>query len=123
MMGAQGIVAGLRVTRLLTAVLVALVALSLASDAHASSRRAVVGTHYARIVADCADPAPGHASCYALRRVPATASTPGAQPYVVTSSYPVGPAGGYTPADLWSAYGLGTKDSLTATDGPGSDQT
>ncbi len=123
MIAGQGTFAGLRMTRILVVVGVAIVALSLVSVAHATTRRAVVGTHYARVVADCADPAPGHAACYALRRVPATASTPGAQPYVVHSSYAVGPAGGYTPADLWSAYGLGTKDSLTAASGPGSDQT
>ena len=123
MIGRQGTFGGLRPTWMLAAIAVAIVALSLASVARANTRRAVVGTHYARVVADCADAAPGHASCYALRRVPASASTPGAQPYVVHSSYAVGPAGGYTPADLWSAYGLGTKDSLTATGGPGSDQT
>jgi DNA-binding beta-propeller fold protein YncE len=112
------------VAAMVAAVSLALVALSLAPAAHAAAvRRAVVGTHYARIVADCADPAPGHASCYALRRVPASASTPGAEPYIVASTYPVGPAGGYTPADIWSAYGLGTKDALTAADGSGTGQT
>jgi hypothetical protein len=85
--------------------------------------RAVVGTHYAKIVADCPPPSPGHFSCYALQRVAAKASTPGAQPYDVQASYPVGPDGGYTPSDLWSAYGLGALSTLGAAGGPGTGQT
>jgi Bacterial Ig-like domain (group 3)/PKD domain len=86
-------------------------------------QRAVVGTHYATIVADCGAPSPGHEACFALRRVRATASTPGARAYTVKAAYAVGPADGYTPSDLWSAYGLGTRATLTATGGPGSGQT
>lgn len=53
----------------------------------------------------CAVPAsPTAPRCYAMVRVPATRSTPGARPYAVPS-YQTGPAGGYTPADLASAYG------------------
>jgi PKD domain len=68
--------------------------------------RAVVGTHYAVTRDACAAPALGHVSCLAMRRVPVAKGTPGAQPYVVKASYPVGQAGGYTPADLASAYGF-----------------
>ena len=85
--------------------------------------RAVVGTHYAKIVPGCAVPARGHAGCFVLRRVPAAATTAGARAYSVRASYAVGPKGGYTPSDLWSAYSLGNLASLTATGGPGSTQT
>ncbi|MGB9185708.1 MAG: Ig-like domain repeat protein [Solirubrobacteraceae bacterium] len=85
--------------------------------------RAAVGIHYAKIVADCGAPAPGHARCFALRRVAANAGAPGAKPYAVRASYPVGPGNGYTPGDLWSAYGLGSLATLSATGGPGTGQT
>jgi 6-phosphogluconolactonase (cycloisomerase 2 family) len=89
----------------------------------ATTRRAKVGTHYAKVVPGCAAPKPGHASCYLLRRVPATASTDGAESYVVRASYAVGLAGGYTPQDLWTAYGLGSAATLEAAGGIGSTQT
>jgi hypothetical protein len=57
---------------------------------------------------------PGHMNCFAVRRVPVKASTPGARPYVkqiaaVGPDQPngtigLGPAGGYTPNDLAAAY-------------------
>jgi hypothetical protein len=101
------------------AVSAAFVSVAQAATAH----RAVVGTHYAKIVADCTAPSPGDDGCYALRRVSVSKGTTGAQRYVVRDSYPVGPADGYTPSDLWSAYGLGTPASLTAAGGPGTGQT
>jgi hypothetical protein len=92
--------------------------------AHAAAPdRALIGTHYAKIVADCAAPSPGYDGCYALRRVSVSKGAAGARPYVVRASYAVGPAGGYTPSDLWSAYGLGTQATLTAAGGPGTGQT
>jgi 6-phosphogluconolactonase (cycloisomerase 2 family) len=87
-------------------------------------RRAVKGAHYAKVVPACGARGDRHSNtCFALRRVKATASTPGAKRYVVPASYPVGPAAGYTPSDLWAAYGLGTPTSLTAAGGPGTGQT
>ena len=91
--------------------------------AAATVHHAVVGKHYARVIPECSAPAPGHVGCFALRRVEVDQSTPGAEPYVVHSSYATGPHGGYTPADLWSAYSLGTASSLTAPSGPGANQT
>lgn len=53
----------------------------------------------------CAVPkSPYTPRCYAMVRVPAGRNTPGARPYAVPT-YQVGPAGGYTPADLAAAYG------------------
>lgn len=47
----------------------------------------------------------GQASCLAVRRVAATASTPGAvRLRAAEATVPLGPAGGLTPADLSSAY-------------------
>jgi hypothetical protein len=58
---------------------------------------------------------PHHVNCFAMRRVPVNASTPGAKPYLklAASSSPSavanvigpGPNGGYTPADYAAAYG------------------
>jgi hypothetical protein len=39
-----------------------------------------------------------------MRRNVVAKGTPGARPFAVRASYPTGPAGGYTPADLASAY-------------------
>lgn len=46
------------------------------------------------------------ASCMGYRLVPATKSTPGARRFVSTSAATAGPKGGYTPADIASAYGF-----------------
>jgi hypothetical protein len=124
--GGAGCLSAGRATSLLALLIIAMVGLGRPAPARAAAavpERAVVGTHYAKIVADCPPPSPGHFSCYALQRVAAKASTPGAQPYDVQASYPVGPDGGYTPSDLWSAYGLGTLSTLGAASGPGTGQT
>jgi hypothetical protein len=54
----------------------------------------------------CGTPKAGHAQCFAMRRVAATASTPGARPMIVNPGFATGPAGGYTPGDLATAYGV-----------------
>ncbi|MCW2498224.1 PKD domain-containing protein [Jatrophihabitans sp.] len=46
------------------------------------------------------------ASCFAMRRETVSAATPGAVPMAKTSALTAGPAGGYTPADLATAYGF-----------------
>jgi hypothetical protein len=100
------------------------IALSAVPAAQAATvRRAAVGTHYATIVRDCPPARVGHASCFVLQRKAASASTANARPYVVSASYPVGPAAGYTPSDLWSAYDLGSLATLTASGAPGNGQT
>lgn len=72
-------------------------------------------------VHDCAVPRPGHASCHALRlvaeRVTADSATAARAARRATSSLPdfiTGPAGGYTPSDLATAYGVDPA-STTAT--------
>jgi PKD repeat protein len=76
-----------------------------ASTARPSQVKPAAGTHYAVTRNVCSAPAPGHAACDSMRRVTVPKGTPGAQPFVVSPNYPVGLAGGYTPADLASAYG------------------
>jgi subtilase family serine protease len=61
---------------------------------------------------ECAAPRPGQLSCYAMRLVPASKDTAGAQRLAATpSAVPKGPSGfGLTPTDLETAYGY---DRLT----------
>jgi len=68
----------------------------------------VQGTRYAKISPVCPAAQPGDATCFALARVPvpaAAAGDAGVRPYVVNRAVESGPAGGYTPAELASAYG------------------
>jgi hypothetical protein len=74
--------------------------------ASATPHFAKVGTHYSVQKHLCAAPKAGHAACFAIRRVAASKSTPGAEPYSVKAAIPVGPSGGLTPSDLTTAYGL-----------------
>src|SRR5690348_12664259 len=62
-------------------------------------------------VHECATPKPGHASCHAMRLIleKVKAGTSGHAARRATSSLPgyiTGPAGGYTPSDLATAYGV-----------------
>jgi hypothetical protein len=61
---------------------------------------------YAKDVPLCERAAPGQMQCFALKRVDVPAGTKGAYPYVVPTGRTSGPAGGYTPHDLASAYGF-----------------
>jgi Subtilase family len=80
-----------------------------AASAGPSSPRvhhARVGTHYAVFKPVCAASHKfGRASCLAIRRIPATRTTPHARAYDVPAAYARGPKGGYTPNDLAHAYG------------------
>jgi PKD repeat protein len=58
-------------------------------------------------------PQPGVATCFGMRRVPASASTPNAVAYTVPS-VATGPSGGYTPGDLATAYGITNPDAATS---------
>jgi YVTN family beta-propeller protein len=62
--------------------------------------------HYGEIENVCRQPTgPSQASCFAMRRVDVSKGTPGAMAFKVGGgSYATGPAGGYTPGDLASAY-------------------
>ncbi len=63
-------------------------------------------TGYAKVRQVCPAPKPGDATCFALALVPAPAGAAGATPYRVgAGASSKGPAGGFTPADLASAYG------------------
>ena len=65
------------------------------------------GVHEALVEPSCpVHVRPGHVTCFAMRRVVVPAGTPGAHPYLVRAdgATTTGPAGGYTPADLASAY-------------------
>jgi PKD repeat protein len=91
---------------------VVLVALASSADAApaalASKPISPAGTHYAVVRPACPPPTPGHATCFALVRVPVAAdvaASVGAKPYVPgDGAYETGPKGGLTPADLASAY-------------------
>ncbi len=77
--------------------------------ASARSKRAPLGTHYAKISRVCSTPRPGDATCLALARVPvpaAAAGEPGVSSYTaVRGALEPGPADGLTPEELASAYG------------------
>ena len=73
------------------------------------------GRHYETISRVCPLPSPGHPECNRLIARSATASTANAS-YLVRAAYPVGPAGGLTPGDLATAYGV---TGVTGTDGAG----
>jgi PKD repeat protein len=66
-------------------------------------------TRYARITHACPTAQPGEATCFALVRVPVSASAaaePGVAQYTAgDGALESGPAGGLTPAELASAYG------------------
>jgi hypothetical protein len=71
------------------------------------AHNATAATHYAVTKRVCnAAPKPGFAACDAVRLVRTSKTTPGARPYVATAGLDLGPAGGYTPADLATGYGF-----------------
>jgi len=95
--------------------LLGMVALALPAASGAAVRRAKLGRHYETISRVCPLPSPGHPECNRLIARSATASTANAS-YLVRAAYPVGPAGGLTPGDLATAYGV---TGVTGTDGAG----
>ncbi len=70
------------------------------------------GTYYAVGERACKPAKPGRATCYAIRRVLVKKGTPGARAFTISAGAmaagTIGPAGGLTPGDLASAYGLTT---------------
>lgn len=107
MLGSRRVV--IRLAAALTAVslapLVATAQPSLASGASSNK-------HYAIAKMVCPPAKLGRASCFAMRLVRATATTPGANSYEAAAGAATqGPAGGLTPSDLATAYGF----SSTAT--------
>jgi PKD repeat protein len=95
--------------------LLGIVALALPAASGATVRRAKLGRHYETISRVCPLPTPGHPECNRLIARSATPSIANAS-YLVRAAYAVGPAGGLTPDDLATAYGVA---GLTGTDGAG----
>jgi hypothetical protein len=69
-----------------------------------AARPAVIARHYATVVDLCGAATRGQARCFAERRIVATAHTPNATAYSIPPGVPLGPAGGYTPKDIATAY-------------------
>lgn len=79
------------------------------------SQGRVGATHYAVIKPACATATePGQYTCMALKRVDVPKGTKGAKVYVDDVATP-GPAGGFTPADLASAYSVTPSSAVGAT--------
>ena len=74
-------------------------------------------TQYVKAEPACGVAAAGRAQCLAIRRVPVSASTPGAKALVLAPGYATGPATGYTPADLATAYGINAATAAAVTVG------
>ena len=71
-----------------------------AAQAHAA------GISYVTAVPVCKAPKKVHfARCDSWRRIVSKTKTAGARPMTTPATWPTGPAGGYTPADLSTAYG------------------
>jgi hypothetical protein len=91
------------------ALLVAVAPATSASAAGAAAAAATGATPYVTAAPVCHQPTPGHAACDAFRLVRTGARTAGARALTGVgraTTHPVGPAGGYTPADLATAYGF-----------------
>src|SRR5579875_2776799 len=64
-------------------------------------------TQYVKIVHVCKAARAHHATCFALRKEIVKKGTKGAVADTAPATvYPTGPAGGFTPGDLASAYGV-----------------
>ncbi len=74
-------------------------------------------TQYVKAEPACGVAAAGRATCLAVRRVPVSAGTPGAKALVLRPGYATGPANGYTPADLATAYGINAATATSVTVG------
>jgi subtilase family serine protease len=74
-----------------------------------------VPTEYAITKPACSQqPVVGSANCFAIRRVTVAKGTPGAEAFVPGGgASSVGPAGGYTPTDLSTAYSVNSSGSAT----------
>jgi hypothetical protein len=101
--------AGRRRSQRLLAIAAAVAAVAAGADAGAtpiSTVTQLVAVH------DCAAPKPGHASCHAVRLVAERVKAGSGRTATVQRAtdalpnYATGPAGGYTPGDLATAYGV-----------------
>jgi hypothetical protein len=92
------------------ALVVLVCSMSVVASASAKFTPALKGIRYAKINRVCPAPKPGHATCFALARVPVPATAaddPGVRPYkAAAGALESGPDGtGLTPTDLATAYG------------------
>ena len=97
-----------RLRRAGVSLILGLLAWAAVAAAAAPAGLAAGAVHYARLENACPAPQPGRATCFAIARRPvaaASASSAGVEPYVVKPGFSRGPAEGYTPGDLASAYG------------------
>jgi PKD domain-containing protein len=98
---------------LATTLTLAAAAAATAAVPGAAGAAPVAGTYY-RAVPTCAAPAPGHARCFALRRVTVSRNAAGARKAAaLPADVPIGPNGGFTPGDLATAYGANPNAATT----------
>ncbi len=69
---------------------------------------------YVKAERACADPAPGRFGCFAERLVTTSSPGDGAKPFVARAGLTAGPAGGFTPASLATAYGIVNSGAATS---------
>jgi hypothetical protein len=73
------------------------------------------GTYYAKGVPLCKAPKPGYRQCFAMKRVLVKKGSAGAKAFTVNTTPTPGPAGGFTPQELATAYGYPFVASGTGT--------
>ena len=108
---------GLALATTLTLAAAAAATAAVPATAGAVPAASPAGTYF-RAVPTCAAPAAGHARCFALRRVTVSRRAVGARKAAtVPADLPVGPNGGFTPADLATVYGVNPAAATTQTVG------
>ncbi len=100
------------------ALLVAALATAAGPAAGSTVSPRLTSTQYVKAESVCGKVKAGHARCFAMHRVVVPAGTAGARAMAVTKpAYTLGPAGGLTPADLATAYGVNAAAATTNTVG------
>lgn len=89
--------------------------LALVATAPLSSAASPDTVKYYKAQAQCPRVDKGHARCFAMKRVQVAKGTKGARAMVAHPSYATGVAGGYTPADLATAYSVNPATATTQT--------
>jgi PKD repeat protein len=100
--------AGAALLRVRACACAGVLALALALTAAATAGASAGHVAFARLVHVCAPPNSARAGCFAVARRPASAAAsgqPDVRSYTTSPAAEAGPAGGYTPAQLASAYG------------------
>lgn len=89
--------------------------LALVATAPTSTAASPDGVNYYTVQAQCQRPTKGHAQCFAMKRLKVAKGTRGARPLTAEPGYATGPAGGYTPGDLATAYGVNSSAATAQT--------